>query len=232
MAIIVETTGKTIQEAIKAALSQLKVSEEDVVIEVLDEGDAGGILGIGKKNAKVRVTLEEEQDKTQDEAIYYGDDENYAGEAETPEETAALDFISKVLSGIGVRGNISSYREDDTVYINVTGRDVGAIIGRRGETLDSMQYLTSLVMNRHSEQRYRVILDIGGYRKRREETLVSLAKRTAEKVIKIQKSYEMEPMNAAERRIIHSTLQNFPGVTTFSEGEDPERCVIIAPVKE
>ncbi len=228
MSISVEKTGKTIQEAIKAALAELNAKEEDTVIEVLEEGDAGGILGIGKKSAKVRVSLEE----APEEAVYYGDDENYSGDPETPEESAALDFVSKVLSGIGVRGNISSYREEDTVYINVTGKDVGAIIGRRGETLDAMQYLTSLVMNRHTETHFRVILDIGGYRKRREETLVSLAKRTAEKVVKVQKSYEMEPMNASERRIIHSTLQDFPGVSTFSEGVDPERCVIISPIKE
>lgn len=231
MSISIEKTGKTIQDAIQAALTELNISEENAIIEVLEEGDAGGILGIGKKNAKVRVSIEDEVIETED-PVYYGDDENFEGDPETPEEATALDFVSKVLSGIGVRGNISSHRDEDTIYINVSGRDVGAIIGRRGETLDAMQYLTSLVMNRHSEQRYRVVLDIGGYRKRREETLVSLAKRTAEKVVKVQKSYEMEPMNAAERRIIHSTLQEFPGVTTFSEGEDPTRCVIISPIKE
>lgn len=231
MSISIEKTGKTIQDAIQAALTELNISEENAIIEVLEEGDAGGILGIGKKSAKVRVSIEDEVIETED-PVYYGDDENFEGDPETPEEATALDFVSKVLSGIGVRGNISSHRDEDTIYINVSGRDVGAIIGRRGETLDAMQYLTSLVMNRHSEQRYRVVLDIGGYRKRREETLVSLAKRTAEKVVKVQKSYEMEPMNAAERRIIHSTLQDFPGVTTFSEGEDPARCVIISPIKE
>ena len=231
MSISIEKTGKTIQDAIRAALTELKVSEDEVVIEVLEEGDPGGILGIGKKNAKIRVSIEDEKIETED-AIYYGDDENFEGDPETQEEAMALDYVSKILSGIGVRGNISSHREEDTIYINVSGRDVGAIIGRKGETLDAMQYLTSLVINRQSEQRLRVILDIGGYRKRREETLVSLANRTAEKVVKIQKSYEMEPMNAAERRIIHSTLQEFPGVTTFSEGLDPERCVIIAPSKE
>jgi len=231
MSISIEKTGKTIQDAIKAALTELNVSEDEVVIEVLEEGDPGGILGIGKKNAKVRISIEDEKIETED-AIYYGDDENFEGDPETPEEAMALDYVSKILSGIGVRGNISSHREEDTIYINVSGRDVGAIIGRKGETLDAMQYLTSLVINRQSEQRLRVILDIGGYRKRREETLISLAKRTAEKVVKVQKSYEMEPMNASERRIIHSTLQEFPGVTTFSEGVDPERCVIIAPSKE
>ena len=231
MSIAIEKTGKTIHDAIQAALSELKVKEEDAVIEVLDEGDSGGLLGIGKKSAKVRVSIEDEAVEMQD-PVYYGDDESFEGDPETPEEATALDFVTKVLSGIGVRGNITSHRDEDTIFINVSGRDVGAIIGRRGETLDAMQYLTSLVVNRYSEQRYRIVLDIGGYRKRREETLVALAKRTAEKVVKAQKSYEMEPMSATERRVIHSTLQDYPGVTTFSEGESPNRCVIISPSKE
>ncbi len=231
MSISIEKTGKTIHDAIQAALSELKAKEEDAVIEVLEEGDIGGLLGIGKKSAKVRVSIEDEAVERQD-PVYYGDDESFEGDPETPEEATALDFVTKVLSGIGVRGNITSHRDEDTIFINVSGRDVGAIIGRRGETLDAMQYLTSLVVNRYSEQRYRIVLDIGGYRKRREETLVALAKRTAEKVVKVQKSYEMEPMSATERRVIHSTLQDYPGVTTFSEGESPDRCVIISPSKE
>lgn len=228
MPISIEKTGKNIQAAIQAALTELNVNEDDVIIEVLDEGESGGILGIGRKEAKVRVTLED----VAVEPVYYGDDENYEGDPETAEEATAVDFVSKVLSGIGVRGNISSHSEQETIFINVTGQDVGAIIGRHGETLDAIQYLTSLVMNRQSEQRYRVIVDIGGYRKRREETLVALAKRTADKVVKVGKSYEMEPMSASERRIIHSTLQDYPGVKTESEGEDPQRCVIISPVRE
>jgi len=231
MAISIEKTGKTIHDAIQAALDELHVSEENAVIEVLDEGDSGGILGIGKKNAKVRVSVDDEE-AAETDPIYYGDDESFEGDPETSEEAAALDFVSKVLAGIGVRGNISSHHDDETIFVNVSGRDVGAVIGRRGETLDSIQYLTSLVVNRQSDKRYRVVLDIGGYRKRREETLVALARRTAEKVVKVQKSYEMEPMSATERRIIHYTLQDFPGVTTYSEGESPDRCVIIAPSKE
>lgn len=227
MAISVEKVGKTIESAIQAALEELNVSEEDVIIEVLEEGDSGKILGIGKKDARVRVTLEDEQMPE-----YYGDDEEYSEGIQNFQEAAAVNFLAKVLSEIGIRANISSYSEDDTVYIEVTGKDVGAVIGRHGETLDALQYLASIVMNRKGEEHYRLVLDIGGYRKRREETLVSLARRTAAKVVKIGKSYEMEPMNAAERRVIHFALQDFEGVTTFSEGEEPERCVVISPVKE
>jgi spoIIIJ-associated protein len=175
----------------------------------------------------VRVSLEEEE-----APVYYGDDESYNSAEKSSQEEIALDFVEKVLTGIGVRSAITSYTEDDTVYIDVSGKDVGALIGRHGETLDAIQYLANIVMNRKMDAHYRLVLDIGGYRKRREETLVSLAKRTAGKVLKVGKSYEMEPMNAAERRIIHFALQDFQGVTTFSEGEEPERCVIISPVKE
>ncbi len=226
MSLSIEKAGKNIQEAIQAALDELKANEEDVVIEVLDEGDEGGILGIGRKEARVRVSVEDEP------KVYYGDDEDYNGDPNSSEETVVVEFVSKVLNGIGVRGNISSYTEDDTVYVDVTGKDVGAVIGRHGETLDAIQYLANLVLNRHTEDRKRVVVDISGYRKRREDSLRSLAVRTAEKVIRVGKSYEMEPMNPAERRIIHFALQDFPGVTTFSEGEEPERCVIISPVKE
>ena len=227
MSMSIEKTGKTIQDAIQAALEELNANEEDVVIEVLDEGEGGGILGLGRRDAKVRVSVEDTA-----APVYYGDDEDYTGDPQTEEESIAAAFVSKVLTGIGVRSNISSSSDDETIYINVTGKDVGAVIGRHGETLDAIQYLTNLVINRHSESRKRVVVDISGYRKRREESLISLAERTAEKVIRVGKSYEMEPMNAAERRIIHFALQNFPGVTTFSEGEEPERCVIISPVKE
>ncbi len=227
MSISVEKTGRNIQEAIQAALEELNANEEDVVIEVLDEGDEGGILGFGKKDAKVRVSVEEAAP-----SVYYGDDEDYTGGPQTEEEAEAAAFVSKVLSGIGVHGNISSSSDEEAIYINVNGKDVGAVIGRHGETLDAIQYLTNLVINRHRESKRRVIVDIAGYRKRREESLQSLALRTAEKVVRVGKSYEMEPMSAAERRIIHFALQDFPGVTTFSEGEEPERCVIISPVKD
>ena len=226
MSISVEKTGRNIQEAIQAALDELNLSEEEVVIEVLEEGDEGGILGIGRKEARVLISIEDEPQ------IYYGDDEDHTSDPGTEEEVIAVEFVSKVLSGIGVRGNITSYSEEETVYVDVSGKDVGAVIGRHGETLDAIQYLANLVLNRHTDDRKRVVVDISGYRKRREDSLKSLAVRTAEKVIRVGKSYEMEPMNPAERRIIHFALQDFPGVTTFSEGAEPERCVIISPVKE
>ncbi|MBP7401394.1 MAG: protein jag [Clostridia bacterium] len=234
MAISVEKSAKTVQEAIDSALQELGASVEDVVIEVLDEGESG-ILGIGRKPARVLVTLDgavSAPAAAPVETEYYGDDEEYGSEVETPEETEAVNFVSRVLAGIGIRGQISSYREDSTIFIDVNGSDVGAVIGRRGESLDALQYLSTLVACKNSEERVRVVLDIGGYRRRREESLVSLAERTAAKVARSGSRYSLEPMNPAERRVIHTALQGYPGVMTFSEGVDPERRVIVAPAED
>ncbi len=236
MALSIEKTGKTVQEAINQALEELGLAVDDVIIEVLDEGEAG-LLGLGRKPAKVLVTTESEPtEKTlpDDEEVfgeYYGDDESYDGDPETPEEAEATSYVAAILAGIGIHGKISSYREDDSIHIEVTGQDCGAAIGRHGETLEAIQYLSSLVANRVSDKRIRVILDIGGYRRRREQTLISMAERAAGKVAESGAHYNLDPMNPAERRIVHSALQGFEGVTTYSEGEDPNRYVVIAPDK-
>ncbi|HBP37589.1 MAG TPA: protein jag [Clostridiales bacterium] len=244
MSASIEKTGKTVQQAINDALDELGLSADDVVIEVLDEGESGGLLGLGRRPARVRITSEEpaepaepdeeaEQAGMPDEnAEYYGDDEEYSGEPETPEEAETAAYVAAILSGIGIHGKISSYREDETLHIEVSGQDCGAAIGRHGETLEAIQYLASLVANKYSEERIRVSLDIGGYKRRRESSLISMAERAADKVIRSGVHYSLDPMNPAERRIIHSALQNFPGVTTYSEGEEPERHVVIAPSQD
>ncbi len=241
MALSIEKTAKTVQQAINDALDELGLSVEDVIIEVLEEGESGGILGLGRKQAKVRVTVENpaaqeepaefaeaDMESAEPEEEYYGDEE-YAGDPETPEEAETSAYVASILSGIGIHGKISSYRDGDTLHIEVTGPDCGAAIGRHGETLEAIQYLASLVANKISEERIRVILDIGGYRRRRENTLIGMAERAADKVVHSGVNFSLEPMNASERRIIHSALQSFPGVTTFSEGEEPQRHVVIAP---
>lgn len=256
MAKSIEKTAKTVQQAINDALEELGVSEDNVVIEVVDEGDSGGLLGIGRRSAVVRVSLADDQlaenddftsdDEDQaenssrnsgtetensDEHVYYGDDE-YSDEPESQAESETMDYIADILKGIGIHGRISSYYQDGNLHIDVSGHDCGAAIGRHGETLDAIQYLSSLVANKYTEEHTRVIVDIGGYRKRREQTLIGIAERTAQKVIRSGKQVRLEPMNPAERRIVHSALQKFPEVTTFSEGMDPDRCVIIAPARQ
>lgn len=231
MSLMVEKTGKTVQQAINDALSELQAAPEDVLIEVLDEGESGGLLGLGRRPARVRVSVVAEEplpEADTAELVYYGDDE-YAGDPETPEEAETTNYVAAILSGIGIHGKISSYREDNTLHIDVTGSDCGAAIGHHGETLDAIQYLASLVANKHASEHVRVALDISGYRQRRESMLTTMAERAAEKVSRTGRAFRMEPMNPAERRIIHACLQNYPGVTTHSEGEEPERHVIISP---
>ena len=150
-------TGKTVDEAIEAALSELGCTKEQATIEVVEEGTEGGFLGLGRKDAQVKVTANtddsaapapaaEESDDT-----YYGDDESFEGDAVSEAEDAAANFVAEVLSGIGIHGNMDSYREDDTIYISVTGSDCGAAIGRHGETLEAISYMTNLIANKHSD---------------------------------------------------------------------------------
>ncbi|HOO60978.1 MAG TPA: RNA-binding cell elongation regulator Jag/EloR [Bacillota bacterium] len=226
----VTKSAKTVDEAIELALTELGVSREEASIEVVNEGNDKGFLGMGKKDATVTVTADvadEAMVEEEEEDVYYGDDESFEGDAASEAEDEAVSFVAEVLSGIGIHGKLDSYREEDTIFITVVGQDCGAAIGRHGETLDSIAYLTNLVANKHSEDRLRVILDIGGYRKHREEVLISMAEKAAARVIRSGRAVSLDPMNPAERRIVHSELQNVKGVTTHSEGEEPNRKVVI-----
>ncbi len=223
-------TGKTVEEAKAAALEELGVSEDQATIEVINESE-GGFLGMGKQ-AEVKVTANVEEASEEEEVVYYGDDENFEGDAVSEAEDAAVQFVAEVLSGIGIHGNMDSYREDDTIYISVSGGDCGSAIGRHGETLEAITYMTNLIANKHSEERVHVHLDVGGYRKHREQIIEGLADRAANKALRYGRDVAMEAMNPAERRMVHSYLQGVEGVTTHSEGEEPNRRVIVTPVSE
>ncbi len=228
----VTKTAKSVEEAISLAIEELGVAEEDAVIEVVEDGSSKGFLGIGKKSATVRVTAdvpEKGNSDVEEDTAYYGDDETFEGDAVSAAEEDAVNFVAEILSGIGIHGKLDSYREEDTVYISVTGQDCGAAIGRHGETLDAISYLTSLVANKNSEEHIRVSLDIGGYKKRREEIVISLAKKAAARVLHTGSPVTMEAMSPSERRIVHFALQSYGGVSTHSEGEEPERRVIVSP---
>jgi spoIIIJ-associated protein len=198
----VEKSGKTVQEAVDLALEELQAEMEKAEIEVLEEGSKG-IFGIGRKLVRVRVTVKSSMSDT------------------------ARDFLSEIFSKMGVTVDIEAYEDEESIMLKVTGKDGGIIIGRRGETLDALQYLTGLVANKNSEKYKRVTLDIENYRQKREETLVRLAERLAERVVRYRKNVTLEPMNPYERRIIHSSLQNNNMVETYSIGEDPNRKVVI-----
>ena len=228
-------TGKTVDEAIEAALSELGCTKEQATIEVVEEGTEGGFLGLGRKDAEVKVTFNSEEAgdevaaSSDSDDTYYGDDESFEGDAVSEAEDAAANFVAEVLSGIGIHGNMDSYREDDTIFISVTGSDCGAAIGRHGETLEAISYMTNLIANKHSEQRVHVYLDVGGYRKHREQVIKGLADKAVSRVRRSGRKVVMEAMSPAERRIVHSYLQEVKGVTTHSEGVEPNRCVVVTP---
>lgn len=219
-------TAKSVGEAIDLAIAELGVSKDDVKVEVINE-PAGGFLGLGSKDAEVKVTVDIAEEE--EEVVYYGDDESFEGDAVSEAEEAAVQFVAEVLSGIGIHGNMDSYREDDAIYISVSGGDCGAAIGRHGETLDAISYMTNLIANKHSEERVHVHLDVGGYRKHREQVIKNLADRAVSKVRKTGRKVAMEAMNPAERRVVHAYLQNTDGISTHSEGDEPNRRVIITP---
>ena len=225
----VTKSGRTVDEAIEAAVAELGVSKEDCKIEILSE-PKGGFLGLGNKEAEVKVTAEVADDENEEEeVVYYGDDESFEGDAVSEAEDAAVRFVAEVLSGIGIHGNMDSYREEDTIYISVSGNDCGSAIGRHGETLEAITYMTTLIANKHSEQRVHVYLDVGGYRKHREQVIKGLADKAVSRVRRSGRKVTMEAMSPAERRIVHSYLQEVKGVTTHSEGVEPNRCVVVTP---
>lgn len=207
MAYSIEKTGKTVQEAISAALSELNLTENDVDIEVLEEGNKGIFGIIGSKIARIRATVKEVEKSRGD---------------------IASDFLYNVLNDMGVEADIIINEDDESIVVDVNGDDIGIIIGRRGETMDALQYLTSLVVNKGFGDYKRVQVNVENYREKREETLVKLANRLADKVMKYKKPVTLEPMNPYERRIIHSTLQGHKYVETYSVGEEPKRKVVIS----
>lgn len=199
-----EMTGKTVSEALENALKQLKLTEDRVEYEVLDEGSKGFLNFIGTKPAKILVKVKRDY-----------------------KEEVRL-FLRNVLNNMKVQAEIRIKEEKDVINIDLTGPKMGIIIGYRGETLDSLQYLASLVVNKDHDIPYKkVVLDIENYRKKREETLVRVAEKTAYKVIKTRRPYKLESMNPYERRIIHSALQDNEYVYTFSEGDEPHRRIVV-----
>ena len=202
-----EVSGRTVEDALRSALLRLGVSREKVDYEVIDEGSKG-LFGIfGARPAKIRVVVKQDPvDKL-------------------------VKFLKEVTIAMGLLIDVEVSVKEQTISANIKGENLGVLIGRRGETLDALQYLSNLVINKNSEAKQRIILDIEGYRNRRKNTLQKLALRLADKVRKQGKSIVLEPMNAQERRVIHTTLQSRDDIYTFSEGEEPYRKIVIAPKK-
>ena len=205
-------TGKNVDDAITKALVALGVTSDKLDYEIVEKG-SNGILGIGSKPAKINARVKEEEVQT----------------VATSEDVEKIvkDFLAKVFDAMNLTVKINVTVNEESVDIDLVGDDMGVLIGKRGQTLDSLQYLVSLVVNKKSDIYLRVKLDTENFRERRKETLENLAKNIAFKVKRTKRPVSLEPMNPYERRVIHSALQNDRYVTTKSEGEEPYRHVVV-----
>ena len=201
----IEVSAKNIDDAITEACQQRGATSDQIEYEVIDKGSTG-FLGIGSKNAVIK-----------------------ARKKEGSVEDNVKEFLNSVFAAMNMEVELIVKIDDAEKVIDVElkGDDMGVLIGKRGQTLDSLQYLTNLAINKKSEDYYKVKIDTEDYRKRRKETLENLAKNIAYKVKRTKRSVSLEPMNPFERRIIHSALQNDKYVTTHSEGEEPYRHVVV-----
>lgn len=201
----VTATGQTVEEAVKSALAQLNTTEDRTEIAIIDEGKKG-IFGIfGSRPAIVKVTMKID-----------------------PIEEAEK-FLIGVADKMGVEVTVNTEKDGKFIHFTLSGEKIALLIGKRGQTLNSLQYLAQLVLNRYSEQYYTVMLDAEDYRKRRNETLIQLAERLAQKAVKTGKHVALEPMPSYERKVIHTALVDNKKIRTFSDGAEPYRHIVIAP---
>lgn len=248
----IEVSARTVEDAISKALDELNITRQEAEIEVLDEGDSGGLFGFGRKDAIVRVsaasneaedTVESVADPVQEEPAASPDDEEAVSQESKPivreegdqeeVEQAAVQFVAKIMQSLDIHGKMSSYfDEEGSLHLNIVGDNVGAAIGRRGETLDALEYLTILAVNKGREDYVRIIVDVGGYKERRIKNVAQIALRSADRVLRSGRKYTLKAMSSAERRQVHLALQDYAGVKTFSEGKDPDRRVVIYPDNE
>ena len=245
----IDVTGKTEEEAIRAALSQLGLERDDVSVEILERSKSG-FLGIGSSPAKVRVSYEldvaEEPEVPQakpaekkpvekkpegkpEPAPEQKPEQPAAPVSETKDADRIRAFLTGLLEHMDCRAQVKVYEEEKNRYkVILEGQRLGALIGRRGETLDAIQQLTNYAVNSGRDKRVRIHVDAENYRAKREQSLESLANKVAGKVLKYRRSVTLEPMNAYERHVIHAALQDKEGVTTYSIGTEPNRRVVVA----
>lgn len=204
----IEISAKTVNDAITEACQKLGITSDKLEYEVIEEGSAG-FLGFNSKKAIIKV---------KEKVI-----------VETKEEKV-LNFLNEVFHAMKLEVSVlvKYHEEEKTIDVDLSGEEMGVLIGKRGQTLDSIQYLVSLVVNKNNDDYIRVKVDTENYRQRRKDTLENLAKNISYKVKRTKKSVSLEPMNPYERRIIHSALQNDKYVTTHSEGEEPFRRVVVS----
>ena len=216
----VETEGETVGEAKWAALRELEklnpaIDKGTVRFQVVSEGERG-ILGVGYSPARVIAIV----------------DSDGTGEASSDDESRAAalvrEVITRITSGLGISCRLEIVEQEDSLLATCTGRDLGLLIGRHGQTIDAIQYLCNAILAREGAG-VSVVVDAAGYRARREATLASLATSAAEQAIRTGERVELEPMTAVERKIVHVSLEDFAGVETVSEGTEPNRFVVVLP---
>lgn len=223
-----EKTGRTEDEAIAAALAELGMERDDVSVEIIERAKSG-FLGIGASPAVVKVSYEAPDEPAEAEPEAPAAEAAAVEVEESAEYAGIRSFLDGLLKRMGVEAQIEiSPRDNKGVNVNLSGPNMGAVIGRRGETLDAIQHLTNYVVNRGSEKHLHISVDAESYRAKREESLVRLAEKMAAKVIKYKRSMALEPMNSYERHIIHTALQDYKGVTTSSTGTEPNRRVVVS----
>jgi len=201
----IEVQGRTEEEAIESALEQLGLSRDDVSVEIIEQAKTG-FLGLKNTPAVVKVLYEAKEERVEQ----------------------VDNFLTGLFKRMDIDVSLKITEGNESINVVLTGKDPGTLIGRRGETLDAIQHLTNYVINRSVSGRIRINLDAENYRQRRNEALENLASRTAGKVVKYRRNMTLDPMNAYERHVIHSILQDNKLVSTFSVGTEPNRRVVVA----
>jgi len=232
-----EVIAQSVEEAIANGLADLGLPEDAVDVEILDSGSRG-LFGIGGRQVRVRLTVKDSKvdpnksQKTED-PVDFEKKVNLADQDEVLNQTEQV--VSELLHKMKVTAQVSAhYGEEDEegrqpIFVDIRGSDLGILIGRKAEILNALQYIINLILGKKLERWVQVVVDVEGYRARRERQLRQMANRMAEQAIKTGKRQYLEPMNAAERRIVHLELRNHPDVVTQSLGEDPTRKVTISP---
>lgn len=227
----VTASGQTVEEAVQSALKQLSMSRDEVEIEVIDEGKKGFLGLFGAKRAIVKIKEKsEEQEVVQETPREERTKVDQTKDLRLNVQEAEV-FLKEVAHNMGVQVNVQSELEGNKATFQLSGDKIAILIGKRGKTLNAIQYLTQLVLNKHGRNFHSVTVDAEGYRQRREETLIELAQKMASKAIRIDGKVALEPMPAYERKIIHSALQDSTEVSTYSDGVEPHRYIVIKPSK-
>lgn len=221
-----EIKSKNIDDAISKALGQFSVSREDIEVEVIKEPTKGFLGLIGSKDGIYKITVKKKEEVIKEVDI------NTDIKIETKQDLTDIDvakgFILNIINNLNIDAQIDIRQEKNVIKVNITGKDAACLIGRRGETLDSIQFLAGLALNKANKDSHcKILIDIENYRSKREDSLIRYANKVAREVAKTRKTKKLDYMNPYERRIIHSTLQNDKFVKTYSEGVDPYRRLVI-----